>query len=342
MKRLHLFIPVFLILLSVAGCQNGCGNKSRKTADPEDVKLEVQFCRLDTLLFAHKKPADSVLADVRKQYPEFTDIYFDGIVKLGDPSMPGFNVVLAGFLNDYYINQLYTEAWKKYGMLDEEQKQITDAFRRYHSLMPSKRIPRVVFCISALNYAVAATDSVLGVGLDMYLGPDYEAYVAMQFPEYIRMRKDKPYLVPELLQGWFTTEFPKDEKKNRLIDEMISRGKIIYLLSLVLPETPEEILMGYTPDNLKFCYDNESNIWGFFVEKKLLYNDKKEEIVKFVEEAPFSVGMPRESPGRTGVWIGKQIVHAYMKKHPDVTVEQLMQNTDYQRIFTESGYRPGK
>jgi hypothetical protein len=50
--------------------------------------------------------------------------------------------------------------------------------------------------------------------------------------------------------------------------------------------------------------------------------------------------MPPESPGNTGSWLGWQIIRTYMKKHPEVTLKDLIQLKDAQKILDDSGYRP--
>ena len=47
-----------------------------------------------------------------------------------------------------------------------------------------------------------------------------------------------------------------------------------------------------------------------------------------------------DSPGRTGVWIGWQIVQAYMNTNPGTSLKELMENDDYLGILNNSGYQP--
>ena len=62
-------------------------------------------------------------------------------------------------------------------------------------------------------------------------------------------------------------------------------------------------------------------------------------IVKYLNDAPFTSGMPSDSPGRTVVWTGFRIVEKYMKK-TGASLEELMQEQDYHKILRVAGYRP--
>lgn len=338
MKRFP--ILALLILAGAATAFHGCGG-DKYQVDTDKVPLDISYRRLDHDVFqTPKAPADAVLKTVKEKYPDFYREYFSGVVRLGNPDQPEFNVALAGFLNDVYINQLVDEVNLQYSQTASIEKELTDAFKRYHTFVPEARVPKVVFCISALNYSVVATDSVMAIGLDMFLGSNYEPYRAMAFPEYILQRKNKEHLVPETLLGWLLSEFPKDGTKNSLVDFMVYQGKILFLLDIMLPEYKDDRLFGFTPESLEFVEENEAQIWAYFVEKKLLFTEDRREIMKYIDEAPFAAGMPREVPGRIGLWVGRNIVKSYLDNNPGVTLPQLMENRDYKGIFTQSKYKP--
>lgn len=333
-------ILAFFILLLAIGLFNGCGENPYKV-DTDKVSLDIRYRRLDWDVFTTPRAsADEVLKTVKQKYPDFYREYFAGVVRLGNPDEPEFNVVLAGFLNDVYINQLADEVNLTYAKTEPIEQEITDAFKRYHTFVPEAVVPNVVFCVSALNYSVVATDSVMAIGLDMFLGSHYEPYHAMNFPDYILYRKNKEHLVPETLMGWLLSEFPRDNTKKSLVDFMVYQGKIMFLLNIMLPDYKDERLFGFKPESLAFAEENEAQIWAYFIEKKLLFSEDRREIMKYMDEAPFAAGMPREVPGRIGLWVGRNIVRNYMESNPEVTVAQLMANEDYKGIFTQSKYKP--
>jgi hypothetical protein len=52
------------------------------------------------------------------------------------------------------------------------------------------------------------------------------------------------------------------------------------------------------------------------------------------------VEVGEKCPGRIGQWVGWQIVNAYMNAHKDVTLPELMNQRDAQKLFKESKYKP--
>ncbi len=334
--RVFIFAAIGLVIFLMPACR-----KNRFEINPEKINLALNYRHLERDLFPPgTRNPDAVLADIQKKYPDFYRDYFAGVLRLGNPDDQEFNVPLAGFLNDVYIKQLADEAALVYSQTDDLEKTLTDAFRRYHHFLPQATVPKVVFCITALNYAVVATDSVMAIGLDMFLGSDFEPYRALGYPDYVCKRKDKPHMIPEVLTGWLMSEFPKDINRLSMIDHMVYKGKIAFMVQVMLPDISDEFLFGFTKEQVEFIAGNEAQIWGNLIEKKLLFTEDKKEIQKIMEEAPFAAGMPREVPGRIGVWVGRNIVKSYLEKNENVSLENLMNNEDYKTIFTRSGYKP--
>ena len=109
-----------------------------------------------------------------------------------------------------------------------------------------------------------------------------------------------------------------------------------------MPDFSEDRIMGYTPEQLEWARANEKEIWNFFVSKELLFSTDPDLINRFILPAPFSkfyLELDNESPGRIGVWVGWQIVRAYMKRFPNTTITDLFALPP-QELFQTSGYKP--
>ena len=63
-------------------------------------------------------------------------------------------------------------------------------------------------------------------------------------------------------------------------------------------------------------------------------------IKKYMNDAPFTATISQESPGRLGAWIGLRIVDSYMRKNTNVTLRDLMNENNYQKMLEQSDYRP--
>jgi uncharacterized protein YjaZ len=124
---------------------------------------------------------------------------------------------------------------------------------------------------------------------------------------------------------------------------MIYQGKQLYLKDLFLPNYSDAEKMGYTPEQITWCQENESYMWRYFIEKEMLYSDDQKLITRFINPAPFSkfyLEIDNESPGQVGAWIGWQMVRSYMENN-EVPVPDLLK-TDAKEIFLKSKYKPKK
>ena len=121
---------------------------------------------------------------------------------------------------------------------------------------------------------------------------------------------------------------------------MIHQGKLMYFVDAMLPEMHDSLKIGYTKLQLDWCKKNEAQMWSQLIEYKMLYSNKRMDIIRYINASPTTSGFPLESPGRTGVWIGWQVVRQYMKKFPEKTLADLMQNSNYQQILNDSKYFP--
>jgi hypothetical protein len=88
------------------------------------------------------------------------------------------------------------------------------------------------------------------------------------------------------------------------------------------------IRMGYKPEQITWCQENESYMWRYFIEKKLLYDTDQKLIPRFINPAPFSkfyLEIDNESPGRVGAWIGWQMVRSFMENN-EVSLAAIIAN----------------
>jgi len=96
----------------------------------------------------------------------------------------------------------------------------------------------------------------------------------------------------------------------------------------------------YTTDQMKWVKENELQMWAYFFDQELFYETNTMTLKKYLSPNPNSPGMPAEAPGRTGNYIGWQIVKKYMKRFPKTTMQDLVALNDAQKILEESRYKP--
>ena len=240
-----------------------------------------------------------------------------------------------------YID-LYSEV-KKQGNQEEIWTKIEEGFRHLRYYYPQLSSSRLITYISGLDYQypILLVDSSIFVSADMFLGSGQEYYAS--FPQYIRYEFDQRFLPSKLFEeiGGHLMHWSLDDAS--LLNFMIAEGKKLYFAEACLYPEPDSLIIRYPSDKIEWCKQNEANMWTFFLEEDILFDTDPRNKDRFISPAPFSKffkPIDQDSPGRVGAWIGWQIVSSYMNAHPEVSVEELMNNSDHRRIFKESKYKP--
>jgi len=268
---------------------------------------------------------------------------FSFVINAGDISDPAFGDLLAGFCTDRLNNEVYESVMKQYPDIKSVENDLINAFRHYLWYFPEKEVPALFTCITGFNNSLIIGDSVLGISLDRYLGSDCKYYPRLEIYKYIAARMNSWNIVPDCIYGWGSTEWDFETLKytaDNLLSEMIHEGKLRYFEKCMLPVTNDTILFGFSSGQMKFCRNNENQMWQYLVENDLLFSTDQFVIRKFLGEAPFTSYFTSESPGRAAAWMGFRIVESYMMKNRNVTLGDLMHNTDVQGILEKAKYRP--
>jgi hypothetical protein len=338
-------IPV-LFALVFSGVVFASCDKNRLDVDISGIEVQpVKIKRMEKDMFSMNP--DSIQPESQKMLDKYGNFYVRFITAyindggIGD-STYGYNLQM--FIKDRDMRRAYEDCIKKYPALDWLEEDLTRAFRYYRYHFPGKKLPSVVTYMSGFNYPVINADNTLGVGLEMYMGQDYELYKLMGevFPLYRRKVMDKPYILPDCLKGWMLTENKMDMAKSDFLSTVVHRGKLMYLIDAMLPQMHDTLKIGYTGRQLEWCRGHEFDMWAYLMERNLIYSTDNAEIQKFIMEGPFTAAFSKESPGQVGIWIGWQIVRSYMEKNPEITLEQLMSEKDAQKILTKARYKPEK
>jgi hypothetical protein len=188
-----------------------------------------------------------------------------------------------------------------------------------------------------LNKAIYANDKLV-IALELYLGKDHRFY--SEFPAYLRQNFEQRQMLSDIVSSLSYRIVPGSKNKD-LLTLMINAGKELYLKDILLPDYTDAERIGYTEIQTKWCQENESYMWEYFVSNKMLYSSDPKLPNRFINLAPFSkfyLEIDNETPGRVGQWVGWQIVRSYMKNN-EVSVIQLLK-ADPIEIFEKSKYKP--
>lgn len=310
--------------------------------DLNGAELTVELKRLDEDLFQDTTGIQVDVSALQGKYGEFLRDYTVGVLRIGDPVDPGFAFSLSQFTSDASMRTLYDDSRKDFTDVTDIHVQLNKAFSYFHYHFPDSTVPQVVLNISGLNFAIVATENTLGIGVDMFLGADYGVYPLVGLPQYMFRNMKRDQVVPQAMTGWLQSMYEETAPNNNMLDRMIFHGKILYALDATLVEWPDSAKIGYTQEEMKWCAESETAVWAHIIEQQLLYSTDQLLLNKWMNQAPFIAGIPKQSPGRLGQWVGWQIVRRYMKEHPETTLQDLMATKAPQEILSRSRYKPAK
>jgi len=340
---LFLFIIVFF-----AGC------RSSDTPDVSDIKVNLETQRFEKDFFAlDTNKLTEGLNNLGSKYPLFLPDYIQKV--LGLPLLsngaPETGDMIKKFIADY--RPLKDSADKAFKNFIDQADQIKDGLKYVKHYFPAYKTPEKLitfigpmdayFEASTGGYGDALTSDALIIGLQLHLGSNFSIYKSEMgqslYPAYISRRFTPEYIHVNAIKNVIDDLYPENTIGKSLVEKMVEKGKRLYLLDKLLPETADTLKIGYTGKQLKGCYENEGLIWNFILTNSLAYNTDPSIIKGYIGEAPNTPELGEGSPGYLGLFVGKQIVKKFVEKNPKMSLTDLMKQ-DPKKLFELSKYRP--
>jgi len=340
MKRYFYLIFYFLLIYCILYTY-GCNNNEIDKPDISKINVQLKFHRFDQALFSVKP--DSIEQNIPKlenDYGDFFNLFCSRIINIGGTNNRNFIPFLQKFISDYNMLTVYNDCQNNFKNINGLTVRITIGFKYFKYYFPDKDIPEIYFYMGGFNQSIVTSNNVLGIGLDKYLGKNYSYYSRLGLAKYQCYKLQKQFIVADCFRAMAWSEFPFNDSVNDLIHNMLYQGKVQYFIDKMLPDIVDSIKFAYTKKQWDWCLQNENLMWSYLIDKKQLFITGEMDIKRYIDEAPFTTVFPHESPCRTGVWLGWRIVCNYMKKNPKVTLVQLMQETNYEKILDGSKYNP--
>ena len=330
-----------LSVIMLMGLLCGCGNKHQYI--PKDIDaIEVEIVRFDNAQLAVRP--DSVKQDIEQLYANyelFMPIFVEGILGIPTEDTAYLCEMYAQFLTDTVMGfaQTNTTAQELFTNVDSLQEALNTGFSRLHFLYPEWEIPTLYLFVSGFNSSVMYYENIMGVGVDMYLGSDYPYYNQVVY-DYQKQTMRKSCVAGDVLSMYLAYHISYNSKYNRLLEQMIFRGKQLFLLAQLLPNEPVWEVIGYSKEQWDWCEQYEQAIWNRIMQKRDLFKTESNVLSSYMNDGPFTAEVTQDSPGRLGVWVGWRIVDSYMRNNKDVTLRELMNENDAQKILEQSYYKP--
>jgi hypothetical protein len=332
-----LFLLIFVTLFSAA-CR-----RNHFIVDTSDIDVNIEIKRLEVDLFAlNPVEIKDKIPALQAKYDGFLT-YFGYVIHIGEPGDSAWSEGLVSFGTDKLNNEVYDATMKVYPDLLNIEGMLSSAFRHYRYYFPQNKIPGVFSCITGFNSSIITADSILGIGLDKYLGADCKYYPGLQIYKYQAAKMNPENVVRDCMYAWASKGWNYKDmgyESDNVLSEIIHEGKLLYFVKSMLPEASDNLIFGFSKEQMKFCSNNEKQMWQYLVEKNLLFSSDQLTKRKLTGEAPYTSYFSNESPGRAVIWTGFRIIESFMLNDRGTSMEDLMKNTDIQGILEKARYNP--
>lgn len=332
-----------LVVLVVSLFFLSCGSGSNP--DVSDIKIDLTTERFEKNLFdTTTHNLVNYLSLVQSNAPSFTTTFVDTILN-ADPTWPLDSIAeyVNAFIKAY--RPVYERAEKMYADFKPYEKEIEKGLQYVKHYFPDYKVPHklITYIGPADGYGDILSGDALIVGLQQHLGKDFELYktelIQQTYPEYVSNRFEPDYIAVNCIKNIVNDIYPEREEDKPLVYQMVEKGKRLYILSKLLPNTDEYKLIGYTREQLKDSYAKEDVVWDMFIKNSYLQVIDKNIIKNYIDESPKTPELGEAAPGNIGSFAGWQIVKKYMQKNAGMSLQQLIK-TDNELIFQEAKYKP--
>jgi len=333
-KYLKLFFSSVFALFFLAKCTSN----NRLDIDVPKPYAGLEFKRMDRQIFSVEKTEFDMVKrhfQLLDEYPQTYQLFVESMLREGFAydTLTAKKMLL--FVSDKDMGIIYKAIDDKFPDTEFFKEEFSQAFGYYAHYFPNEYIPNIIGYFSNFNAKSMFLDSSIAIGLELYLGtthPVIERLSTTSLPNYLKQKMNADYLVSDALKFFLLTRYYHDMGDD-FLSIIVSMGKILYVLDALQPKVEDWKKMGYTAKQLQWCEDNEDQIWKYTVDNQLLFSTNFEKISHFIDEGPFTKGLPEESPSMVGIWMGWQMVRDYMQENTTVTLQELISEKDAKKIL---------
>lgn len=338
-KLIKKYLPIALLTVLAVSC-----GKQERFFPKEMTPVKIEIVRMDSAIL--NLPTDSAGIEegidiLCKEQTQGIQIFSEDVLGIYDENFDELASELLGFLNDtvYGFKEINKLVKEEFADVSDIQKDFDEAFTRLHYLYPEWQLPTLYFMVSGFtSNAWGRENQVFVIGTDMYMGKDFPYYNNVVY-EYQKKQMERENIAVHVVRTYID-QFFFDKAGNRMIDRILYEGRLCYMMQQVMPGKTKAQIMGYTDEEIRWCEKFEKQIWGVICDKQDLFTTNRITIGSYVNDGPFTSEVSQESPARLGIWVGWRIVESYMKNHPEMSLQQMMELEDSQIILQESKYRP--
>ncbi|MDE6091026.1 MAG: hypothetical protein K2G41_10020 [Duncaniella sp.] len=317
MRQCGVELCVAIALTAFCGLSTGCSQA--------DDSKPVRLLRLDKTLLG-----DGGVTDGMRNEAE-TLFAVSGYGELNDSSLAAYRSNPAIRFHEHAVDSVW-------GNTDRLSRGLGKMKENFSRLFPGRNFPEAVTIISPFNQSVFTADSMLYIGLNHYLGEDYQPYA--YFPDYIRVRKTPQRLLPDVAETLLRRDFPyaPREEYPTVLSRLLYEGALIEA-EMQLAGVSEQQALGYDDTQMKWLTDHERQLWETMVGRKYLFSTDEQLAASLTGLAPFTSVIGQDVPGAAGRFIGHRIINSYLDNRA-VSIADMLSPDFYesQEVLGDSKY----
>ena len=241
-------------------------------------------------------------------------------------------------IDNEYFDSLYYDVQREFGNKKNLFLKLDHSIGVYNSTSKKKLNPQVTVLMSGFYNDVVVDKENIILGIEYFLNKENK-YKPRDLPSYILERYTPEHMTSTMLSTFLSQFNVIDENDKTMLNEMISFGKLYYVVERLLMCEKENIVLGYTKEQYDMIEENEAFIYSFFLQNELFFQEGQLIKQKYLSERPSTFEISQSVPGRIGRWMGWKIVSSFMRGEK-YTLEDLLLEDDYKKIFYNSNYNP--
>ena len=321
---------LLLLLVGLFSCQ-----EDPYKVDLENVKHIVRYHNLDSAFrYAHSNQQRKLITELLKEDFDLSQFCFPYALQVSTKTDSAFlNGLQRTFAHPFNkkvsqaLDQRSTWRYKTFA-------QIEAGLKRLHFLAPKVPVGKdVYFTYTQFAASAYASSKAIVLGQERYLGQNHgviAALPAQQFYGWIKEGMEPQYATSDALLIWLSTNVLKATDEN-LASEMIRWGKLLAILEIISPEVQMHNHLRYTEADFQWALKAERGFWEYLVDQQFLFKTDQELNMNLLNEGPYTIGLPQESPDRMGRFLGYRIVKQYIEANQP-SISTLLQ-TPYHQIL---------
>lgn len=268
--------------------------------------------RLDTYLASGEVPDDDMDYNAASRLFEAYGLDYYDVFTASD-----FARMESVKIHEPKVNEVYGAG------LGKEEKKLGRAFEVLAEELPDFSAPEVYSVISPYSQSIIVADTIVFVGLNHYLGADYEPY--KYFPDYLAALKTRKRMPVDIVEALVRSRYyPEWTHETTTLDRMIYYGAVTEMVMRALG-LDEQDAIGLTDKDMKWYEENEMPFWTELVERRLLYSTDLSVTRSLLEPAPYTTIIGSGVPARVGRLTAHRLVKAYLTAHPEVTLADMLE-----------------